>query len=725
MRLAPSTLRRAALAAAACGSLLLAFPVSIPAESESSAPDVREGDPEGTARASGETSDASPSSEEDGEAEGLPLRRTPEVTVTSTRAERDVLEIPGNVTVLDREDIEESGAKDVPDLLRRESGIYVTNDSTNPAGYMVAPRGFQNGSGTGGANLLVLRDGRRVNEPSNSVADWALLPLENVERIEIIRGPASAVYGDNAAGGVIHIVTEQPEGELSGEVTGTTGTFDTDGGTLSLRGAQGRVGASVFAKGFSSDGFREGADFRTRAFDGKLRFGLAEDLDLTLSSGYSSDDRKTAGSLSDADIDQLGRDALDPRNGGEPNVIGERNRFGQARLEYRPSEDFGVEALAYHRHNTSDSAFFFGGVAFPTESDSDATGLNLKTELDSEVVGHRLRTVFGIDLLREDLESGSPEIGSRFGQTRSRRYAMGAFLQEEVALTRELLLSLGVRFDRAGYDLKETPSPTMSNPSPTEEATKEYFNVWSPKAALTWRVAEPISLYASYSRGMRFPNIDEFAGILAGNPELVPQKSDAYEVGAKLRSERFEGNVAVYHMEVDDEIFFDPVSFQNLNLGRVQHRGFEGSFRLRPVEWLELYGSYTFDDTDVERDSVAGLEGEEFPVTPDHRGTAGLLVKLPLYLELGVNGNFVGSRALRNDVMGIGDELGKYARYDALLRFRPELREGLELELRATVRNLFDREYSEVGGFPTFGGPNRFFPAAGRHYELGAALRWR
>lgn len=728
MRLAPSTLRRAALMAAACGSILLASPLSLradPRPATSSEDDVGQ-------VAAGEGAKAD---EQDERVPKPPeqLRRIEQVTVTATRAERDVLDIPGNVTVIGREEIEESGASDIPELLRRESGIYVTNDTSNPAGYMVAPRGFQNGSGTGGANLLVLVDGRRVNEPASSVPDWALLPLENVERIEIVRGPASAVYGDNAAGGVVQIVTQQPEGPLSGEITGRTGTYDLDGGSVSVRGSHGPVGASVFAKGWSTDGFREGADFRSRMFDGKVRFSLDEATDLTLAGGYSSDDRKTAGSLSEADLELLGRDALDPRNGGEPNVAEERRRYGQARLEFRPSEDFGVEALAYHRYETTESEFFFGGTPFPTERDADSSGLNLKTELDTRVTGRRLRTVFGVDLLREDLESGSPRIGGPANQTRSRRYALGAFLQEELALTPDLLLSGGLRFDRAGYDLKSKGAPSMADPAPPESSTKEYFNAWSPKAALTYRVTDPISVYASYSRGMRFPNIDEFSGVLTGNPEIDPQKSQAYEVGVKMRSERFEGNLAVYHMDVDDEILFNPTagSFgRNVNIDEVRHRGVEASFRLQLVEWLELYGSYTFDDTEVTSDALTDLEGEDIPVTPDHRGTAGVLFRLPYSIELAANGNFVGSRGLRSDLTGDVEDLGKYSTYDAHIRYHPEVREDLELELGLAVRNLFDREYSEVAGVASSFAPGasptrRFFPAPGRHYELSATVRWR
>ena len=121
-----------------------------------------------------------------------PLIAVQEVVVTATRTERDVLEVPGNVTVLDGLAIEASGARDLVDLLRRESGLFVVRRTINPEGTSIEARGFNNGS-EGGSGTLVLVDGRRVNLPDSTRPDWALFPtLDQVERVEVIRGPASA-----------------------------------------------------------------------------------------------------------------------------------------------------------------------------------------------------------------------------------------------------------------------------------------------------------------------------------------------------------------------------------------------------------------------------------------------------------------------------------------------------------------------------------------------------
>ena len=144
-----------------------------------------------------------------------PVIRTPLVQITAARVEQNVLDTPGNVTTIDREKIERSGARDLPDLLRREAGLYVTNTTTNREGSTVEARGFNNGGGNG-ARTLVLVDGRRVNEEDSGQVDWSFLTLDNVDRVEIVRGPVSAAYGDNALAGVnFTIGTHQGEFKIT------------------------------------------------------------------------------------------------------------------------------------------------------------------------------------------------------------------------------------------------------------------------------------------------------------------------------------------------------------------------------------------------------------------------------------------------------------------------------------------------------------------------------
>ena len=177
--------------------------------------------------------------------------------MTATRAERDVLEVPGNVTVIDREQIERSGLRDVPELLRRMAGVYVTNLTGSPDGYGMEIRGFNNGGG-GGSSTLVLVDGRRINEPDSSPTSTGRACASTTSSASrVLRGPASAAWGDNAMGGVVQIFTRRGEGDTQATLKGHVGSYDNYGGSFYAGGSQGPVTASLFADGLDSDNYRD------------------------------------------------------------------------------------------------------------------------------------------------------------------------------------------------------------------------------------------------------------------------------------------------------------------------------------------------------------------------------------------------------------------------------------------------------------------------------------
>jgi outer membrane receptor protein involved in Fe transport len=649
----------------------------------------------------------------------------PEVAVSATRSERDVLDVPGNVTVIDREAIERSGARDVADLLRREAGVFVTNTTTNREGYTVEFRGFNNGGGNG-SSTLVLIDGRRVNEPSSSFTDWAFVPLDVVESIEVVRGPASALYGDNALAGVIHVRTLRPEKGVRGVLTGRTGSYDTDGGSLWVGGGAGPVRASAYLDGASTDGYRERSDLRNHRGQLDVSVDLFGRGTLGVRGGYDAQVRQRPGALTEEEIDDDRRQAAP---GSDDDFDRARERYGQLYADFAVTDALSWRLDGWHRRRDDRAVASDPFFEFTTRGDDDANGLGTWLELDVEPFGHRLRSSLGVDLLQEDRDFDSAfeffPFPATLSATRARRRLYGIFLQAELNLTDDLVLSGGVRRDSAHYR-GEDDALGASFRARHEE--------WAPKAALTWRLAEPVSAYVSYARGFRFPNFDEAFGFFGFSPGLEPQSSDAYETGLKVRTERVSANLAVYQMNVDDEIFLDPLAPNpfspfltgvNVNVDRVRHRGVELSGSVRPADWLELYGSYTYDDVEIRRDALTGLAGRRLPITPHHRGTAGAIVTLPFGFELGANANYVGSRFVANDVRNALDKLPRYASYDVRVGWRRDLGEHLSLLLDATAYNVTGREYAEFGGLSLFSPRVAFYPSPERHYLVGARVELR
>jgi outer membrane receptor protein involved in Fe transport len=667
------------------------------------------------------------------------VREVGEVLAASSRGERDNLLVPSNSTVIDRAAIEKSGARDLPDLLRREAGLFVTQSTGNPEGYTVEARGFNNGGGNG-SRTLVLVDGRRVNEPRSDGPDWALIPLDRVERIEIVRGPASAAWGDNAMGGVIHVQTRGGEGAPRFEARGGLGSYGNWSGSVFGGGSAGPVTASLSAHDEKDGGYRDRSLFRSHGGELKLGLDVGERVHLGVKTGYSSDVRNRPGTLDEV---QKWTDRRQAEPSDDDNFQISRQRHVDGTVEVALADDVTLTSVAWYQLRRDQGALATSEFAFDELADSWALGANTQLEVDRAVLGHENQLVVGGDWLRERFR---PE--SRFDvfdfpppsrtDKRSKRTLYGFFLQDDFSLREDLIFSAGVRYDRnhrEGTDLIVDPAFPKASQFETHDSE------WSPRGALTWRVCDPVALYASYAEGFRFPNLDEAFGAFGFAPALEPETSRSYEVGAKLRTERFRANVAVYQMKVTNEIYFDTERAfpfgENVNLGRVRHQGVEAWGDARPWDWLELYASYTYDDVKLTHDPLTMLESHRMPLVPHHRGTAGGLVTLPAAVELGVNVNWVGARFALNDVANVFSTLSAWSSWDAHVAWRPQLGDHLRLNFIGILYNLFDREYSEVGGIRTFfdatlppfgdfARERRFFPSPERNWEARVTIEvWR
>jgi iron complex outermembrane receptor protein len=650
-----------------------------------------------------------------------PVHSVGEVTVTATRAERDVLEVPGSVTVIDREEIERSGVLSIPELLRRQQGLFVFNRSTSPADTVVEARGFNNGGGNG-QNLLVQVDGRRVLEPDSDFTDWALLPLDAVETIEIVRGSTSAIYGDNATAGVINIRTRPIEGPPRARVRGGVGKWSSGAGSLDAAGSFGPLTASISVEGLQTDAYREQADFWEQNYGGTAEWTLGDLLRAGVQGRYHRDFRSLPGGLTEAQIEANGRRSVDPNNLGDETDVW--SGFVNGWVEAFPIEGVQLTLRPYWRTRSDDSTLSLLFLGAPSSTDTEAdkisAGVDFQGQIDLPVFGHRNRFMTGVEFLHDERTSQSR--GGFDLDTDTHRNVFGVFVQEEFNITETLLLSAGARYDRGWYDLETGPpgaAPSRDDPR---------YGEWSPKASLTWRVLPDLAVYGSYARGFRMPSLDESAPFFGAAPDLDAQTSNSGEIGAKYRTARLEASLALFLMMVDDEIVFDGV-LANQNVGFVRHRGIETAFQVQIVEWLTAYANYTFDDVRILDDPDPRLDGARMPVTPEHRGTVGLVAQLPYHIEIAGNANIVGQRILANDFDRQLSTLDPYGTFDLFLAWRPSLGEHVRAALSFALRNVTDEEYEDFGirdDFVNFPTPEaRFYPAPTRSWEVGVQLTLR
>jgi iron complex outermembrane receptor protein len=657
-----------------------------------------------------------------------------EIVVVASRESEEIIRIPANVTVITAEDIERSTAKEITELLREEAGIMVTNTSgSTPTGITVEARGFNNGGGNGG-RTLVLVDGWKANEADSSNPDWALIPLHNIDRIEVVRGPATAIYGDSAMAAVINIITKKGIGRPIIELGADAGSWQTYGQRATVQGSTQRFSYFLFGSRSEEDGYRDNSNFTAQDWTGNLSYQLTPAIELTLKAGYHTDDRELPGSLTRNEIQAVGRRGSvvageDKRETDQFNTV-----LG---VDIIPDEYNKFSMLFYYNNNEGDSLTSIPGSGSTTiDDDEDDYSLSLRYASTYEIFGRENKAILGIDLIKEEVGSTSfsnfPDPLFPFIQRQTTKYERelsGVYFHDDFSITDRIILGAGIRFDRAAFDFSSQTENLISGTTSRTESEKD-FDRLSPKATVTYLFTDNMSAYFSYAKTFRFPNRDELTGFFGFTPELCPEKGENFEAGMKTRfGPKFSSGISLYHMTVEDEILFRAPNVgafafgQNENFDEVVHRGIEISAESSIIPRTTLFGSYTFVDTEIEE---GPFKGSDLPITPRHLGYIGANIDFGDGFTLWNRARFVGKRFLANDLANTFDKLPGYGVWDAKLSYAYQDTWG-DFSAFFGLNNILDKEYEEfggIGGYP-FGSRIGFFPSPERGFVVGVTFGLR
>lgn len=655
------------------------------------------------------------------------------VVVTAKRYESDLLESPSGVTVLRREDIERSGAHTVVDLLQGRAGLVVTKNSSTPQDAVADVRGFNNGGGNG-QRLLVLVDGRKVNSVSGSQTDWAAIPLENIERIEILRGPSAALYGDGAVAGVILIVTRRPTKEPSGSIGGAGGSFRSYRSSGSYRAVEGDVGIALFAGLETAEGFRKNSAFTGENATALLTYEVGPTARAHLKLGLHDDDRERPGTLTESEIDQLGRDGT-VTLGDEATV---RQGYADLGLDWDTGAGTLTPAL-YYTGDASDSITTFAGGTSSADSESTLLQFSLKHVAKLALLGAETTVVAGLEA---GLESAGSESLNNFPnppfpfvelqKSDFDRRLWGAFVRAESRMGAPLLVAAAVRYDAARIEFERETRDLVGGTSSSIEGDEDFSNV-SPLGSVSWFFTEKTSAYASAGKTFRLPNRDELVGFLTASLNLEPERAKVYEIGIRTREcPVLGGGVALYSMDVHNEIFFVPPAVgedifstgnfgQNENVDRVRHRGVEVELESSPDPSLLLRASITFQRTTVES---GPFDGKEMPISPDLAAAFEGTWKSDFGLSATVGARHVGERFLLNDLSNDVDPLDAYTVVDLRLAWTWK-----KAVFYFEANNLFGEEYFDNGGIGAgssgiWGARQAFNPAPEEWFMAGVTVEF-
>lgn len=565
--------------------------------------------------------------------------RQPTVLVTATRTPVSADAALAHVSVITREDIEASATVDLVALLRRQAGIDIARGGGTGQQSSVFLRGSNSN------HVLVLVDGVRVSSVNTGGYAWEHLPLEHIERIEIVRGPRAALYGSDAIGGVIQVFTRRPHGPEASVAAGNHDTTEIAAG-IGAGGGHGRIGVRVSRldsgginaqrpDGFAFDPDDDGYDRRTLAMDASVGLGAQR---------VAVDGLATRASV---EFDQ-----------GESEL---RNHGLAVALE-GPLGAAGDGASWQHRLLLSGNRETLETPAFLERLDSRRRQVDWQHTL---AVGSA-ELLFGASYLQERGTSTATFDGSRnFHQRRSNRAGFAAVRQQAGAHDLELAL----RHDRSSVFGGQTTG----------------------QAAWGVQLGDATRLHASHGRGFRAPTFNElfspgFGGLFAGNPQLRPERSRSTEAGLRHRVGAGSLSAHAFRTDVHDLVDFTGEDFQAINVRRARIDGVELGAAFDAGAW-RLEASATWQDP-RDRDSGAALLRR-----PARKAAASLARRFAGGARLAIAGYAASSRP------EFGGRLPGYG----LLGISGSwpLRDGLALD--AGIENLLDREYTLVDGFNTPG----------------------
>jgi iron complex outermembrane receptor protein len=593
----------------------------------------------------------------------------------ASRYDQKVTEAPSSVTIVTADDIKRLGARTLVDVLRRVNGFFVSYDRNyNYLGF----RGF-NRPGDFNSKVLLLVDGHRLNDniyDQAGLGTESLVDVDLVDRIEIIRGPSSSLYGTNAFFGVINVITKRGRDVQGVEVSGEAASF----GSYRGRGTYGSKFASGVEVLLSGSYFESDGDDRLyfpEFDDPATNFGVAEDAD---------DDRFPSGLLKFSYQGMTLQAGYVSREKGIPTAS-----YGTAfnTDETRSTDERTYVDLGFRRHLDDDTEltarlyydhFYYQGdylydvpslVLNQDRSTSEWWGAEVKVDrlfLENHKVTGGLEFS---DSFRQDLENSDEFPAASYLDVGESSQNWAVFLQDEFTIRDGLLLNAGVRYDE--YD--------------------SFGGTVNPRLALIFNT-EKTTYKALYGQAFRAPNAYERFYIGTGfkaSGDLDPETIRTYELVAERNlGGRLRASAAAYYYRIHKLISqeTDPsdglLVFQNRD--DIGARGLEVELDLEGQWPLGLDGrlSYAIQQTE-------DLElNRRLTNSPQHIAQLNLILPLvPRRFFMGVDFNYVSSRHTL-----AGNTVGGYTTTNLTL-FSHHIVKGLEIS--GSIYNLFDREYEEPG----------------------------
>ncbi|MDZ7828053.1 MAG: TonB-dependent receptor [Halofilum sp. (in: g-proteobacteria)] len=574
------------------------------------------------------------------------------VVVTATRTAQTADQSLSSVSVISREDIERTQATSLPELLGRVQGVDFTQNGGRGKASSLFIRG------TNSDQIIVLIDGVRVGSATLGTTSFEGLPLDNVERIEVVRGPRSSLYGADAIGGVIQIFTRASEGPRA-----SIGFGSNEYGRFSAGyGRQGdRSGFSIDVSAEDTEGFDARENDCLFCADEPDDDGF-ESANVSLRGRHEiTNDVELSGSLLVADTENEFDGSF--QNSGE-----QRQTVATGKIDWRVTDRWDSK-LSIGRSTDDTDNFLDGDDAsfFETER-TDIRWQNDITVGDAQLV------TMGVDVLRDEIDSSNDFDVEE-------RETTGVFVQHQWT---------GLNWNTQVNVRRESFDDGFDNPNSGDE----FDDQTTGSIAAGYRIGQGLRAFGSYGTAFKAPSFNQLFFPGFGNPDLDPEESKTYELGLRGRAGAVNWEVTAYRTVIDDLIAFNVATFAPENIDEATIQGIEVGFDANWRDW-QVSANADFKDPEDSAGGTPGNEGNQLPRRAE-RGYNASVTHLDGAWTYGVD---IAHEGPRFDDVGNFTPLASYTLVDlrASWAFAPDWR------ARFKVENAGDVDHTIVNTYKTGG----------------------
>ncbi len=514
------------------------------------------------------------------------------VVVTASRMVSAVQTAPVAASVITAEQMERAGVADANEAIRKLGGVASRSDLSNGRENVLDLRGYGE---TASQNLVVLLDGVRISENELASARLSAIPLAQIERIEIVRGGSSVLWGEGASAGVINVILKRPQGAVrSARLSASVESFKGHELSADALWGDGDWTLDAAARRVRTDGYRDNSAYKQDT--GSV--GLAWQKDgwrAALRTTHEEQSARLPGYLSLAQYHSDPRQTLTPEDHA---AYREQRHLGNVSRQWG-SWTFQVDAA--QRHRESRAAYLSSSWPYVSDANSEQLQLTPRLSFEDRIGVAELKAVTGLDWQDWDYDLQT-SAGNETGQQENQAF----FVHGDVSLPTATRITAGWRKERvrkqgdtgmAVYDRKDT--------------------LHAGEFGLNQTVLPGWNVYGRLASSYRLPNVDENR-YTAGGGALLPQRNSDRELGLKWMSGAYSGTVRHFIQDTDHEIAYDNLQYANVNLDPTRRKGVELEARVQLARQVQLSGTWQ----QLTARYRAGVnEGKEMVLVSPHTAT--------------------------------------------------------------------------------------------------------